>query len=388
MNKEAILFAFIRNVICGETISDEIKTVCTPELLEDVYTLASKHDLAHLVGQAVSKLDLPESVALTKCKQTAMQALMRYMQLNYEYERVCQALEEAQIPFIPLKGAVLRAYYPEPWMRTSCDVDILVKDTQLDAAAMVLEGALGYRFAEKTGHDMSFFSPQGVHIELHFDLVEDGRANAASQVLSRVWEDAKPRQVYSFWHEMSDALFYFYHIAHMAKHFETGGCGIRPFIDLWILDNKPRFSGEARDVQLETGKLLQFAQAARKLSRVWLRGEEEDPLSGRLQSFLLHGGVYGSVDNRVALQQERKGGKWFYLLSRIFAPYNKLKSYYPILEKHRWLMPVMQVRRWFMLLRPDVAHRAKKEILVSVGQQEIETVSSLLSDLGIDNASW
>ena len=388
MNKEAVLFALIRSVICGETVTEEIKTACTPELLENVYTLASKHDLAHLVGQAVSKLDLPESEALTKCKQAAIQAVYRYIRLERAFQQICQALEEAQIPFIPLKGAVLRNYYPDSWMRTSCDVDILVKETQLDASVKVLEEVLGCRFAEKTGHDISFFSPQGVHMELHFDLVEEGRANAARQVLSRVWEDAKPRQGYCFWYEMSDALFYFYHIAHMAKHFETGGCGIRPFIDLWIMDNRLLLDEETRDAQLEKGKLLQFAQAAQKLSRVWFSGEAEDPLSRRLQSFLLHGGVYGSVDNRVALQQKRKGGRWFYLLSRIFAPYNKLKSYYPILVKHRWLMPVMQVRRWFMLLRPDVAHRAKKEIVARVGQQETEAVGSLLSDLGFDNASW
>ena len=157
MNKEAVLFALIRSVICGETVSEEIKAACTPELLEDVYTLASKHDLAHLVGQAVSKLDLPESETLTKCKQTAMQAVLRYMRLEYAYQQVCQALEDAKIPFIPLKGAVMRAYYPEPWMRTSCDVDILVKGTQLDAAAKVLTETLGYRLAEKTGHDISFF---------------------------------------------------------------------------------------------------------------------------------------------------------------------------------------------------------------------------------------
>ena len=88
------------------------------------------------------------------------------------------------------------------------------------------------------------------------------------------------------------------------------------------------------------------------------------------------------------LQQESRGGRLDYLLSRFFAPYEKLKSYYPILETHRWLMPLMQVRRWFMLLRPDVAHRAKKEIIASLGQQKTETVSSLLSDIGIDNASW
>lgn len=390
MNKEAVLFALIRSVICGETVSEEIKAVCTPELLENVYTLASKHDLAHMVGQAASKLDLPESEALTKCKQTAMQAVFRYMRLEHAYQQVCQSLEKTQILFIPLKGAVLRAYYPEPWMRTSCDVDILVKETQLDAAAKVLTETLGYRMVEKTSHDVSFFSPGGMHIELHYDLVEDGRANAARRVLSGVWEDAKLRPGYSCWYEMSDEFFYFYHIAHMVKHFETGGCGIRPFIDLWLLDNVVTGDRSNRDTLLRAGELLQFAAAARKLSCVWFGGETEDPLSGRLQSFLLHGGVYGSTDNQVALHQANRGGKWRYLLSRIFAPYEKLKSYYPILKTQRWLVPVMQVRRWFLLLHPDVARRAKNEIAANnrTEQRGVDDVSGLLSDLGIHNSLW
>ena len=86
MDKQSVLFALLRTVVCGVPADDRLKAACTPEMLDQVYTLACHHDLAHLVGQAVSKLDLPESDALTKCKQAAMQALMRYMRLNYEYE--------------------------------------------------------------------------------------------------------------------------------------------------------------------------------------------------------------------------------------------------------------------------------------------------------------
>lgn len=390
MSVETLLFALIRSVICCMELNNDEKAACTPEMLEAVYTLAARHDLAHLVGQAISKLGLPDSDILAKCKQSAMQALMRYMRLNYEYEQTCQTLEQAQIPFIPLKGSVLRAYYPEPWMRTSCDADILVRPADLEKAISALTEKLSYREGMRDTHDVTLQCPGGPHIELHFDLVEEGRANSASEVLSRVWEDATLRDGHSFWYEMSDSFFYFYHIAHMAKHFETGGCGIRPFIDLWLLDNVVTGDQSDRDTILQSGELLQFATAARKLSCVWFGGEAEDPLSGRLQSFLLHGGVYGSVDNRVALQQGNRGGKWGYLMSRIFAPYKKLKSYYPVLEKHRWLMPVMQVRRWFMLLRSDVVRRAKNEIAVSNEAEQCGTdaVGSLLSDLGIQNSLW
>ena len=389
MNTEAVLFGLIRSVICGEAVSEELKAACTPERLEAVYTLAVKQDLAHLVGQALSMLTLPECETQKKSKKAAVGAFGRYVRLEREYQQVCQTLEAAQIYFIPLKGAVLRAYYPEPWMRTSCDVDILVQKRQLNAASKLLTETLGYRLVETTGHDLSFYSPTGIHIELHFDLVEDGRANASAQVLSRAWEAAKPLQGYHFWHEMSDAYFYFYHIAHMAKHFETGGCGVRPFVDLWLLDNRVTSELTQRDELLQAGNLLQFAQAVRKLSRVWLAGEEEDPLSKKLQDFLLHGGLYGSAENRIALKKTENFSRGHYLRSRIFAPYEKLKAYYPILEKYRWLMPVMQVRRWFMLLKPSVFRMAKSELVASKCIDTNKTTGeNLMEAIGLHPSNW
>lgn len=390
MNKEAVLFALIRSVICGENISEEVKAACASPLLEDVYTLASRHDLAHLLGQAVSKLDLPPSETLAKCKKTVMAAFVRYMRLEHEYQQTCRILEEEKIPFMPLKGSVLRKYYPEPWMRTSCDADILVHRSDLERAISVLTEKLSYRETSRDTHDVTLSCPSEAHIELHFDLVEEGRANSSSDVLRRVWEDAVLRDGYSFWYEMNDPFFYFYHIAHMAKHFETGGCGIRPFIDLWLLDHVAKGDDVQRNALLQSSELLRFAQASRKLSCVWFSGEDTDALSQQLQRFLLHGGVYGSADNRVALQQGNKGGKLGYLLSRVFAPYEKLKSYYPILEKHRWLVPVMQVRRWLMLLRPEVAQMAKSELAANSNTDSATTddTGKLLDDLGIHNSAW
>ena len=64
-----------------------------------------------------------------------------------------------------------------------------------------------------------------------------------------------------FRYEMTDEFFYFYHIAHMAKHFENGGCGIRPFVDLVVLDRMDSENFSKRDELLKSGGLLQFARA-------------------------------------------------------------------------------------------------------------------------------
>jgi len=378
------LFPLLRYAICGGEVSPEQRQACGGEALPELLRVAQKQDVAHLVAFALSQNGMipQEQAAIEKI---IFKAVYRFERLNDEYLQVCDALEAAQIPFVPLKGSVLRQHYPEGWMRTSCDIDILVHREELEHAISYLTDHLAYVEKERGTHDVSLFSPSGNHIELHFDLVEEDRANNAIKVLSGVWNDVRPHENCQYRCDMSDSFFYFYHIAHMAKHFENGGCGIRPFLDLWILDHMVNADHVGRDALLEQGGLLQFAQVCRRLSKVWLGGEEMDAVSLQMQSFILDGGVYGSHDNRVALQQKKKGGRVGYILSRIFVSYAKLKRYYPVLEKHPWLFPFMQVRRWFMLLRPDVAKMAKRELAVnsSIDREKTDQMNAFLKQIGL-----
>ena len=385
MDKTQLLFALLRIAVCGEPVTDDIKTSCTPELLEQVYALAGHHDLAHLVGQAVSKLELPESEAVTKCKQAAMQAFARYMRQSHAYEQTCAALEEAQIPFIPLKGSVLREHYPEPWMRTSCDMDILVKEKELEKATRVLEEKLSYSYQGKTSHDVSMITPGGVQLELHYSTIEDYVSESAERILSGIWEKAVPLKGKNYHTVMPDTLFYYYHIAHMAKHFVHGGCGIRPFLDLWILDEKGICDAVGREDLLAQGELLTFTQAARKLSRVWFSGEDYDSLSKQMEGFILSGGTYGTMENYVTVHQAQKGNKLRYLLSRVFLSYDVIKYYYPILQRHKWLTPIYQVVRWFKIAFCGGADHAIKELQTNAATSDtqIHSTAKLLKHLGL-----
>lgn len=381
---DKILFDLLHSAVCVSRLTDEQLSYYSREMLPFLIKLSQKHDVSHLLiwglkqNQLISKDD-------TLLEKKMLTAVYRYERLNYEYIKLCTALEEAKIPFIPLKGSILRRYYPEAWMRTSCDIDILVHNNDLSKTISYLAEKLDYTELERATHDVAMKSPEGNHVEIHFDLVEEGRANNAIKVLSSVWDDVSLCENSCCRYEMSDEFFYFYHIAHMAKHFENGGCGIRPFIDLYILDRINVENQSKRDELLAEGDLLQFAMIARKLSKIWFDGDKHDQLTLQLQNFILHGGVYGSSDNRVAIQQKKKGGKFGYIVSRIFIPYTKLKRYYPILEKHRWLTPIMQVRRWFMLLKPDIAKMAKTEIAHnnSIDKSKAKEMHDFLQRIGL-----
>ena len=379
-----ILFSLLRSAITEENLSEKERETCSSELLPEILKIASDYDVAHLLVLGLKQNGLISETEKS-LENYIFKAVFRYERMKHEYQNICNTLEKFEIPFLPLKGAVLREYYPKPWMRTSCDIDILVHSEDLEKAISCLSENINYVEKERATHDVSMFSPNGIHLELHFDLVEEGRAQNAINVLNDVWNNSSLCCDRMFQYEMTDEFFYFYHIAHMAKHFETGGCGIRPYIDLWILDNVRKVDKSRCDALLMRGGLLKFAEASRALSRVWFCAQEMDELSRQTESFLFSGGIYGSVVNRVTLQQKKNGGRIGYIMSRMFVSYDRLKRYYPVLEKHKWLTPFMQVRRWFMLLKPDVAKRTKREIASNnnVSKEKAYEMNCFLNNIGL-----
>lgn len=384
-NLISLIFTILRSTLHGFQISDADKRLVTSDLLEDILKLASKHDIAHLLALGIVNSGLVDEETKSWFQQIIFRAVYRYEKLNYELMQVCEALEKAQIPFLPLKGSVIRKYYPEPWMRTSCDIDVLVHEKDLRVAVSYLVENLKYTEYEQNSHDISLFSPSGNHIELHYDLVEDNIACGSSEILSGIWNVVKIKEGYTYHYEMPDDMFYFYHIAHMAKHFENGGCGIRPFIDLWILDGIQDADIEKRDKLLQRGNLLKFANAARKLSRIWFSNEQYDFISLQMEEYILRGGVYGNNENRIVVQQQKKGGRIKYALSRIFIPYEVIKFYYPILQRHRWLTPFMQVRRWFKLIFCGHAKRSMRELSYNsnISRSQADEMKIFLDEIGL-----
>ena len=367
------LMDLIAYEVCGKNI-DKSQYKLIDEEFAKLYKLSKSHDLAHLAGDALIKNNLIEDGEVkAKFQKQIMLAVYRYERINYELGHLRKVLNEEKIPFIPLKGSVIRQYYPEPWMRTSCDIDVLVHESDLERAVSALTSAAGYKADSKGSHDVGMFSDSGVHLELHYSLIEDKIVGSAADILKSAWENASPvsdTSEYIF----GDDLFFFYHTAHMAKHFVNGGCGIRPFIDIWVLNHCVSFDREERDALLAKGGLLVFAKQAEALSEAWFGNGEHTDITRRMQDYLLKGGVYGTTANRVSVQQIRKGGKFRYAFSRIWLSYDVLKFHYPSLEGKRWLLPVFEVRRWFKLIFCGGFKRSVSELkLNSSTTSEVQT---------------
>ena len=76
----------------------------------------------------------------------------------------------------------------------------------------------------------------------------------------------------------------FYILAHMSYHLLSGGLGIRPFLDLWLLERRTVFDREKLRTMCGEAGLLPFYETGLQLTKVWLEGAahtEAEPSAAR-----------------------------------------------------------------------------------------------------------
>ena len=362
---KALLFDLLRYAVWGE---GEVDREIAEKEISEVYALAKKHDLAQTLAYAYEKLGITDDL-LTREKDIAV---FRTEKIKFITEEVSAQLTEAKIPHIPLKGACIRRLYPEEWMRPSCDVDVYVDPSRVNDASKALEKA-GYVMGRRHVHDIAFTSPGGCTVELHFVLAAEGEQKKAWELLKNVWEYTVPDGDHRY--RMNAEMTYFYHLSHMARHVQTGGCGIRPFIDMRLIE----CHRERAEALLEQGGLAAFEKIARQLSDVWFSDGVHDDVTEALEEYILTGAVYGTSRNAAA----SKGSRSRYILSRIFMPYSELKLKYPFLNGKPYLMPWYTFRRWCNLLKRKKIGSSMRELKASstVSVAEMKKIGALFKKL-------
>ena len=386
MTMNQLLFSLISSVIGG---GKEVKCDKKPdeETLAKLYKTAKKHDVAHIVSEALEKQGFLDSGEISgKFRKKKLVALYRTEQIVYDYENICKCLEENGIDFMPLKGSVIRDLYPEKWMRTSCDIDILVKKEDCEKAGNILCEKLGFnKKAGKTLHDIQFLSPTGILLELHYTLIEEDCLPKTVNVLENVWEDALLCDGCEHKYEMSKELFMFYNIVHMAKHVLLGGCGIKSFVDLYILQNKLSFDEQKLCDILGKTSMADFYEGAKKLSLVWFANGEHDETTSALEKYVLDGGVYGTASNGAAISAGKGQSKTKRFLHNAILSYDALCVVYPELKDRKMLYPFYQVKRWFRIFNKDKRKKITDltNIRNKVSDEKQMNTEKMLDNLGL-----
>lgn len=335
-----ILMEILSCCVNGDSGDRSLNEKLTPEMVKEVYLLAKKHSLAHLVSDHVFRngIELPAEDAL-KFQQEDILRVYKHERMKFAFAQICQALDGAGIAYIPLKGSVLRDFYPAEGMRTSCDIDILVQEPDLEQAVESLE-ACGFRRGERHFHDISLFSPNGTHLELHFNILEN--MEQLDGVLKDAWRYAVPVEGsrYGFCEE----FFVFHMYAHMAYHFMNGGCGVRSLLDIWVMEHRMGVAYTCAEKLLKEAEIWRFAVEMSKIANQCFADHNgSDPV----MAYIWRGGVYGSRKNRITVQKKQEGSARAYLWKRLLPSRRYMIVGYPVLKKYPFLLPLCWVHRWF-----------------------------------------
>ena len=374
MNIMEEIFSLIHNEIDKTPLPNNIEYD-----IKRIFIISKRHDIAHLTGDALLRNNLlTESKVANAFRQQIIMAVYRYEQQNDVFIKICKIFTDAEIKFVPLKGSVIKKLYPNPYMRTSCDIDILVKKEDISKATSELLKNGFETDGKRNYHDVHFYYGN-IHLELHFNICEN--IKQLDGLLSQVWGYVEPVSGYEY-REIAEYYVY-HHIAHMAYHFLGGGCGIRPFIDLWILKEKAFYDEEKLLPLLENSNLVKFYRAVSKLIDVWFKGDKHDDTTLRMEKYVLIGGVYGTASNSYSVGAATSKGKKKYLLKLAFPRYEIMCIIYPSLKKRKILLPFYYIHRVFIKVFGKDRKRVKEQISGTMSQSKemIAEINSLLNEL-------
>lgn len=311
------LFAVIRAGM--DQRSDQISL--SAEDCKELMQLGAHQSILPIIHRGLQKMDAPVDL-VKECDLARLRDTKQYILQKDALSKIGTALDAERIPYIPLKGAVIRYLYPIPELRTSSDIDVLVQEDDLKRAVSATEKATDFKTLKKAYHDISMVN-SNVHLELHFTIKEN--SENIDKLLARAWEYAEPAKGsrYTFTPEFQ----IFHVVAHMSHHFTHGGLGIRPFLDLWLMRNKTAFDEVSVRQMCSDCGILKFYEESCNLAEVWLGSDEHTGTTKMLEDFCLSGGVFGSAEFKNAGRQRGKRG-WKYILSRVFPPEYQVKEYY------------------------------------------------------------
>lgn len=318
---------------------------------EKIFQISCEHMVVSLTFEGLSKLEeKPQEPLFSKWMELSQKALVKELTFDAERAQILSALEEAGIAYLPLKGVVIKNYYPKPGLRQFSDNDILYDKRRRNDVKQIMH-ALGFA-GKQTGvnHDEYYKQPV-FNFEMHTDLLPEYKENYS--YFQDIWQRAV-RQGTGYEYRMTDNDFYLYHIAHMEKHFCNNGTGLRYFVDQYYLEKYQVWEDrEKLEEELEKMSLLSFERKISRLTRA-LFGMEKIDLHDKelleLFAYIMGSGAYGKYENGVQNWLDQNHSKAAYVIHRIFPEDYVLRSRFPILKKAPWLKPVMVI--WRILLIP------------------------------------
>lgn len=379
---------YLSNLVLSQIEKKPPRPIPDNITFEQILDISARNSMDGIILRALLQLDLLEEQR-NRCKEILLTNTIISMTQGKELTRISQAFEEALIKNQPMKGAILRSYYPVPDMREMGDIDILVQDCDMDRVQRILQ-ELQYEFVKSESHHDIYLKQSLIMVEVH-RCMYDATVDKEQSSYFGTFERSHRKDGYKVTYELSKEDFYIYMIAHIAKHFYKRGCGIRNLVDIYVYRKRFRNALDEAYMKREFEKcgITQFVMHMEKLTNIWLEGEESTDFYNDLFDYLMNCGIYGLDQNGIwnKFGKEKIFGNkiskvqlriWYY-----FPPCSYMKKYYPWLEEISLLLPVAWCLRAFGGIFTNKGIH-KKELLRSVDSTTIHSIQRIYKEMNLD----
>ncbi len=351
--------------------------------LEAVYNQAKRHKMLSITCMALEPYwDKLDAELMKKWRLSINQAIKSSLLFSVEREKLYRFMDENEIAYLPLKGIIMQNVYPKLGMRQMVDNDILIDINKRRLVREYMEKN-GYK-VDGYGKDMHdcYIKPPIFNFEMHVYLAIESIDAVFYNYYLDIWQRLKKTDENRYEYCFSAEDFYIHILVHAYKHFHyTGGVGLKVLTDIFVYLGK---YGEKLDkkyltAELDKIKLSVFEKNISTLSKkvfdvdAVMKNDPKlllDDEETQLLKFFIDSGSFGNKDVLYRGMIERfvsdsgeisKKSKIRYFLSRLLPTGPYVRENYPFFHKHKLLLPVLWIYRFFSKIFVKFKH-VKKEI--------------------------
>lgn len=322
-------------------------------------------------------------------KKLRLNSYRRNMLFEKEKDNILQGFDEKGIWYMPLKGTIVKNFYPKPDLREMNDIDILIDSSKRDEIAHFMK-SIGYKKWNHSYHK----DPESVngeitpgensddytkepffYFEMHKYLIED----SISPFLAKYYENVKDMLVKDednkCGYHFTDEDFYIYLFVHAHKHFAKNGIGPRFLIDAYVyLNSHHDLDQEYIAKVFSDAGITEFEKDVKGICTKAFDLDSEIDMESLTKSqqilydSVMGAGVFGNLETRwknqvYELDPTGEASKNKYFKSRLFPDEQWYRLYHPFVYKHKIVKPFFTVYRLTVL-----AFRGRKTVKKEIDQ--------------------
>lgn len=316
--------------------------------LDILYKSCKAHNITALVCYALEMVIKPPQ----KWLEEKDKAIMKNLLFDIERQQITSFMDKSGIKYLPLKGIVLKEYYPKAGMRQMSDNDIFYDKSYREEIRTFMLSRNYEVVLGDSCHDVYKKLPV-YNFEMHHSFFEEEPLDKLYRyyldIDKKIIKD-KITNAYS----LSDEDFYIYIVAHEYKHYATYGTGIRSLLDCYILLNKFDNQLDWNYIKCETTKLelTDFEETQRGLCKklsVYLNNVDFTKAEIEMLNYFVSCGVYGNLKTSIVNKLTGEIGesnrkitfamKAKYIFKRCFPSIDTYRLYYPFFYRYKYLLP-------------------------------------------------